>query len=197
MRKVLLALTTLLLVTAPAWAQSSRTPQSLAELARKVRAQRAKKDLSKIPFYTNDSIPKTGAPISIVGKGRRPAAEASEGVTATAEGEAAAEGEAEECGEQCWRVRFREQREKIRTAQYELDILQREYKLARTQYYQDPNQAVREQYSGNTAGGRELQDLLNRINEKQAEIQRLQQELAALEDELRRSGGQPGWAREQ
>ena len=54
---------------------------------------------------------------------------------------------------------------------------------------------MRDQYSNTTAGGRELQQLQQRINDKQAQILRLQQELSGLEDQLRREGGNPGWAR--
>jgi hypothetical protein len=197
MRKVVLALSALLLVSGLAWAQAN-TPPSLAEVARKVRAERAKKDLSQVPLFTNDSIPREGAPVAVVGR-TAPAAPAAamgeEGAAAVAGEEAAAEA-AEECDEQCWRAKFREQRQKIQTAERELDLLQREYNLARTQYYQDPNEAMREQYSGTVAGGRQLQDLLNQMDEKRAEIERLRRELSDLEDELRRAGGKPGWARD-
>jgi len=129
-----------------------------------------------------------------VGTSRAPAEGGEEGAAAGGEA-AAAGGEKQKCDEACWRGKFSEKRNAIRTAQSELDILQREFNLARTQYYQDPNQAMRDQYSNNTSGGRELQDLQQRINDKQAQIQRLQQELSGLEDQLRREGGNPGWAR--
>lgn len=171
--------------------------QSLGELARQARAKRVKRSSTKV--YTNDNIPKAGAAISIMGAGAAPAPAGAQAGTqqAAAEGTAAAaeEGE-EECDEGCWRGKFAEQRVKIREAERELDILQREFNLARTQYYQDPNQAVREQYSANTAGGRELQDIQNRIQEKQQDLQRFRQELSSLEDDLRRAGGKPAWGRE-
>lgn len=203
MRKLLLGLATLLLVTGAAWAQSDTQQQSLAEAARKARAERARKDLSQVRMYTNDDIPKAGAPVSVMGSGQAaPAPAAAAGQAAPAEGaaatgEAATAGTEEECDETCWRQKFSEKRAAIRDAEREMDILQREHNLSRVQYYQDPNQAVREQYSGNTAGGKELQDLQNRINEKKQEVERLKQELSSLEDDLRRAGGEPGWAREQ
>ncbi|HEX9764726.1 MAG TPA: hypothetical protein VGA39_05540 [Candidatus Acidoferrales bacterium] len=178
-----------------AWAQSQQ--ESLAEYARRIRAERAKKE-GKVRMYTNDNLP-AATTISSVGTVFAPAeggaaGEGAEG--AAAEGEAApAEGESKECGEACWKGKFSEQRTKIKDAENEVDVLQREYNLARTQYYQDPNAAMREQYSNNTSGGRELQDLLNRINEKKAQVDKLKQELSSLEDDLRKAGGQPGWAR--
>lgn len=197
MRKALLLLSGLLLVSGLAWAQS-RTPSGLGDLARRLRAERAQKDLSRVPFFTNDNIPRAGVAVSIVGRvAPPPSTPAGEGAAAAETEKGAAEKEpAEECGEQCWRVKFRAHRERIRTAQRELDLLQREYNLARTQYYQDPNRAMREQFSGNTAGGRELMELLQKMKAKQGEIQKFQRELSELENELRRAGGQPGWARE-
>lgn len=200
MKRVSLLLSAILLVAGLAWAQSAGAPDNVAEAARKARAAREKKGAAKPRVYTNENIPGTPG-VSVVGTTAAPAAAApTEGQAAAggaAPGEAAAGESAEECDEPCWRGKFREQRTKIRTAERELDILQREYNLSRTQYYQDPNQAVREQYSNNVAGGRELQDLLTRINDKKAEIQKLQQELRQLEDDLRRAGGKPGWAREE
>lgn len=198
MKRFLLLIVALSVGVTLGWANQSGGQASLGEVARRVRAERAKKDLSQIPMFTNDNIPK-GVGISTVGQ-VAPApgeeGEAAPAAAAAAEGQGAPGEEAEEeCDEKCWRDKFAQQREKIATATRELDILQREYNLARTQYYQDPNQAVREQYSANTAGGRELQDLLNRINEKKTEIDQLQRELSTLEDDLRRAGGKPGWAR--
>ena len=191
MKKGILILSALLLVAGPAWAQTQT--RSLGEIARKLRAARAKKDLSKIRVYTNDNLPKSTVPISVMG---RPAATPSERAAAAGQVDDSGEEEGEECDEQCWRGKFSEQRLKIRTAEGAVDLLQREYNLARTQHYQDPNAALREPYSNTAAGGRQLQDLLNQMNEKKREIAQLRQELTALEREMRRSGGKPGWARE-
>ncbi|MFQ5695135.1 MAG: hypothetical protein ACE5HB_04025 [Terriglobia bacterium] len=193
MRKAIGVLAILLLSAGAASAQF--IPKSLAEVARKVRAQRASQNLPKARLYTNDSIPKAGDAVSVVGTvgARRSAGtDAGNGDTAAAEGQQDAE-----CDEACWRQQFDAKRKEIAQAERDLDILQREYNLARTQYYQDPNQAVREQYSNTTGGGAELQRLMDQINQKQADIQRLQRELGDLENDLRRAGGKPGWARPQ
>lgn len=205
MKRILFALIALLLAAPAVWAQSDTTQPSLAEIARKVRAKRAQKDLSGVPMYTNDDVRGVKGPLSVFGEAGAPpaAAEGQEGQGQTAaagasqgqQGEAAAE--KKDCDETCWRQKFRDQRQKIAESEKELDILQREFNLSRVQYYQDPNQAVREQYSNNVAGGKELQDLQNRIDAKRQEIGDLRQGLSDLEDELRRAGGEPGWAREQ
>lgn len=171
--------------------------QSLGELARRARSKRPSKTSAKV--YTNDNLPRGGAAISITGQGQPvPAAGGQQAATAGAASAVEGEGEGEdECDEACWRGKFAEQRSKIAQAERELDILQREFNLARTQYYQDPNQAVREQYSANPAGGRELQDLQNRMQEKQQELDQAREGLSTLQDDLRRAGGQPAWGREQ
>ncbi len=195
MRKATGILTLILLAAGVAWAQN--VPPDLAEAARKARADRAKM-AGKVPMFTNDNLPRAGGlsiagPIAVAG-----AKPGGEGATAEGEGGASAEQTDKEkkCDEPCWRGKFAEKRKQIKDAEAEVDVLQREYNLARTQYYQDPNAAMREQYSNNTSGGRQLQDLLNRINNKKADIDRMKQELGALEDDLRKSGGQPGWARQ-
>ena len=199
MRKATGILSLILLGVGLTWAQS--LPPSLVETARKAREERAKMGAAKVPLFTNDNIPRAGS-ITSVGSAAAAVTRAG-GEAAATEGEAAAAGEGEagvkkdeKCDEQCWKGKFREQRNKIKDAEKELDVMQREYNLARTQYYQDPNAAMREQYSNNTAGGRELQDLLNRINNKKTDIDRLKQGLGGLEDDLRKAGGEPGWARE-
>lgn len=203
MRKLFLALSALLLTAGVAWAQTN-VPPDLVEAARKARAERAKKG-TQARVFTNDSLVQIGGDISTVGEAgaaaptSAPAAAggaASDQAMSETGAAAVGEGEKKECNDECWRGKFRAQRDKIRSAQRELDILQREYNLARTQHYQDPNQAVREQYSNSTAGGRELQKLLDAISEKQREITDLERGLSTLEDELRRAGGNPGLARE-
>jgi len=193
MKRLIGLLAVLLLASGVGWAQTVQELR-LGDLARKVRAERAGRNLSKVPFFTNETLPGGTGGVSFVGTSR--AAAPTEGGEEGAEGgTAAAGGEKQKCDEACWRGKFSEKRNAISTAQTELDILQRQFNLARTQYYQDPNQAMRDQYSNTTAGGRELQQLQQQINDKQAQIQRLQQELSGLEDQLRREGGNPGWAR--
>lgn len=195
MRKVILVLSLLFFATGVAWAQVHTG--SLGEMARRIRAERAKKDLSKVPLFTNDNIP-AGGEINIASAGGTPAAAAvpAGGEAAAEEGVAAGPEKEKECDEQCWRGKFRAKREEIRKAQADLQLTEREYNLARTQYYQDPNRAVVEQYSNNPAGGRELQQLKQKMDDLKATIEKLKRDVSDLENELRRSGGDPGWARE-
>ena len=63
--------------------------------------------------------------------------------------------------------------------------------LQQQQYYSDPNKALRQQYDRS-----DINNLRKAIEDKRAEVEKLRQALAELEDELRREGGDPGWARE-
>ena len=89
-----------------------------------------------------------------------------------------------------WRKRFADQRNKIAAAEKELDILQRELDKSQLQYYSDPQKAMQEQNSR-----QDINDKTAKIDAKKQEIANLKQQLSDMEDELRKSGGDPGWVR--
>ncbi|MBZ5701289.1 MAG: hypothetical protein LAN84_05530 [Acidobacteriia bacterium] len=92
--------------------------------------------------------------------------------------------------EKYWRARFAQAYARLRTAEKELDVLQREWNRLQKQHYDDPNKALREQYTR-----KEINERAALIEQKKKEILGLQQDLSDMEDDLRRSGGLPGWAR--
>jgi len=92
--------------------------------------------------------------------------------------------------EKAWRKRFAAQREKITKAELELDVLQREVEKGLVQYYSDPQKALMEQNNRE-----ELKTKTAKIEEKKKEVARLKQELENMEIEMKRAGGDPGWAR--
>ena len=204
MKKTIWLLGILLIVCQFGWTQTQRR-ESLGDAARRAWAARAGRDLSKVPFYNNDNLPKSGA-VSLVGRtgaSKGGGSKAAAGGSATGGTEAAVAGGAaadqsggDDCDETCWRGKFTAARKAIKDAEKELDILQREEKLARTQYYKDPNQAQREQYSNSTAGGSELQQLKNDIEAKRKDVEKLKQDLRTLGDDLRRAGKPAGWGRQ-
>lgn len=89
-----------------------------------------------------------------------------------------------------WRQRFADQRQKIATAETELAILQRELDKAQVQYYPDPQKALQQQNDR-----QDINDKTAKIDQKKKEIADLKQQLSDMEDELRKSGGDPGWVR--
>jgi hypothetical protein len=149
----------------------------VADAARRSREQKKATPKPK-KVYTDDDI--------------KPAAPASEGGAASgaaANGEGAG-GSGKDDPETTWRKRFAEQRNKIAAAEKELDILQRESEKAQVQYYNDPQKALMEQ---NTR--KDINEKNAKIEQKKQDIANLKQQLSDMEDDLRKSGGDPGWAR--
>jgi len=184
----------LCLAAAPAFAQSQssgsgqQSGDPVADAARKAReAKQAAAKPKKV--YTDDDIPK--APRS--SDQPAPVAPAPDGqAAAPGTGEApAGAAPADKNDATAWKAKFQAQRDKISRAEKELDILQREVEKAQTQYYPDPQKALSEQNSR-----KEINDKDAKIAAKKKEIDALKQGLDDLEDQLRKVGGDPGWARE-
>lgn len=92
--------------------------------------------------------------------------------------------------EKAWRKRFAEQHQKISDAELELSVLQRELEKSDVQYYSDPQKAMNEQFTR-----KEINEKTSKIDAKKKEIADLKQQLSDMEDQLRASGGNAGWAR--
>jgi len=186
-----------LCASAPLFAQSQsqQTGDPVADAARKAREQ--KKDQPKPKkVFDDDNIPK--APRSEGAAATAPtnptdAQAAAQAQAAAGQGDAAAgaAGAPGKSAEETWRGKFKAQRDKIARAEKELDLLQRELNKAQTEYYPDPQKALMEQ---NTR--KDVNEKTAKIAAKQKEIDGLKQGLTDLEDELRKSGGGSGWARE-
>jgi chromosome segregation ATPase len=89
-----------------------------------------------------------------------------------------------------WRRDFAEIDYKIRTAQTELDLLQRELNVGSVQYYPNPSTAMKESITR-----KEINEHRKAIEEKKKEITELKKQRDDLEDALRHAGGPAGWAR--
>jgi len=179
-----------LFLTLPARAQQQDSqPQtgtdSLAEAARK--AKEEKKDNPKPKkVYTDDDISTKKSDVSVVGNPPAPA-----DATATPDAATAAPTKGTLTPEQKWRKAFAAQHAKIAQAEKELDVLQREESKAGLQYYSDPTKAMKEQLTRN-----ELNEKATKIAAKKQQIADLKQQMEDMEDQLRKEGGDPGWARE-
>jgi hypothetical protein len=71
-----------------------------------------------------------------------------------------------------------------------LDVLQRELDKNQVQYYNDPQKALMQEYNRSDIGEKTA-----KIDAKKKEIEALKQRLSDMEDDLRKAGGDPGWAR--
>jgi chromosome segregation ATPase len=177
MRKLLTILGILILTPALAFAQQD----SVAEAARKARAKKGQQKAQPGKVYTNDNLPASGS-VNVVGS----APQAAGGQAEQKEGEQPGE----ERGEEYWRAKFSEANKKLSDAEKELDVLQRELEVKRIQYYDDPLKTLHEELER-----KEVNEHRKKIEDKQAEVARLRQAISDLENELRRAGGSPGWAR--
>ncbi len=170
---------------------SQQSQESVAEAARKARAQ--KKAAANAPKVITDddlrpSAPAAGTESAAQGDKKAGEQAGKEGQAAASEGGKAAAPEKKD--EQYWRTKFQAAREDLARAEKELNILQREVQKASSQYYPDPNKALQEQYNR-----KEINEKNEKIDAKKKEITALRQAIEDLETELRRSGGDPGWAR--
>lgn len=167
-----------------------QTGDSVADAARKAREQQKATPKPK-KVYTDDDIAPKPAPVEATATpaNKDNAAQASTDTVQGADADDSTKGVDD--AEKNWKKRFADQRGKIATAEKELDILQREENKAQVQYYSDPTQAMNEQFSR-----KDINEKDAKIEAKKKEIDDLKQQLSDMEDELRRSGGDPGWARE-
>jgi hypothetical protein len=169
--------------------QASPAPQAgdpVADAARKAREQQKAAPKPKKVYTEDDVKPATPSPDA------GPAPGSGGAQTAPGGGpDAAAKGSTSgDDSEKAWRKRFQDLRDKIAAAEKELDILQREDDKAQVQYYNDPTKAMNEQYTR-----KDINDKNAKIAQKQQQIADLHKQHDDLEDELRKSGGDPGWAR--
>jgi hypothetical protein len=149
---------------------------SIADAARKAREQK-KSEPKSAKVFTNDNIPAEGG-INVVGDATAPAPA---GVTPT-QGAII---------EKTWRVRFAAARTQLQRDQADLDLMQRELGKLDVQYY--PNDPTKQLMQSVTMS--DINDKRAKIADKQQKIRQDETDISVLEDELRKSGGDPGWAR--
>jgi len=170
------------------------TPEATIELleARRIKTQRQIDDLEEEARHHGVSSGEIRAALRELESAPPPAAPSEAAETPEALEKAAAEQQKarQQDREKYWRTRFAQAYAKLRTAEKELDVLQREWARLQKQHYDDPNKALREQYTR-----KEINEHASLIEQKKKEILGLKQDISDLEDDLRRSGGLPGWAR--
>jgi chromosome segregation ATPase len=167
----------------PAQTPPPAQQQSLGDAARKNREQQ-KNAPQASKTYTNEDISaihSTG--ISTVGQSTTPAAPAAPNAPGTPATPDRKKMEAD------WRKKFGDARQRLTLAQKDLDIMQRELAVLQVQFYPDPNQAMQQQHDRS-----DINEKLQKIEDKKAEVAKLEQAITDLQDELRRAGGDPSWA---
>lgn len=178
---------------------SQQTGDPVADAARKAREQKEKRNAQKPKkVYTDDDVrpAESEKPSVQNATASTPATAGADGATAAGAGKAEettkkenAEEKEDPNGEKAWRKRFADQHQKIANVEKEIDILQRELQKAQLQYYTDPQKAMNEQNSRS-----EVNDKTAKIEAKKKELDQLKRRLDDLETDLRKAGGDPGWA---
>lgn len=170
--------------SAQASQKADAPPQDpLVEAARKAR-QEKKSAPKAAKVFTNDNLPAAGG-VSTVGSGETASAQEASGTsTAPAAND-----------EKTWRDKFAALHQKLQQDQAQLDVLQREAGVGMVQYYGgDPQKAAQDQASQQPLGAA-YNKKVSKIDDMKKAVEADQQAISEAEDELRKSGGDPGWAR--
>ncbi len=166
-------------------ASQAAAPQkeSIADAARK--ARESKKEQPKAAHvFDNDNLP--GGTISTVGK----AAEPKEGEAGATDETAAGGKKSSAESEKAWRDKFAQLRAKLARDQADLEVMQRELGVLNLQNYSDPMKGMQQDL---TRG--DINKKTADIDAKQKQIQADQKAIDDAEEDLRKSGGDSGWAR--
>ena len=149
--------------------------QTLAEAARKER-ERQKRLHSTV----------------IVANGVTTTTTASSGSTAAAVKGSAPPGPTDSKGrdEKYWRTQFQKARDEVKKAEEKAQLLDLKLKDQNTQLLRQSDRYNREYQLGP-----EIADTQKQLDDARKELDQAKKRLTDLEDELRRSGGPPGWAR--
>jgi len=170
------------LLPAAAFAQSQDS-QSVAEAARRARAQKknSEKPAKVITDETlnvkkGDVQSATAEQPRMPGSPETPAQPATAAATATAtNAPAASSSPAPDAKDQKDSKEVADLKVKIKQAQGDLDLLQREQSLENDRYYSQTD------YAHDTAGKAKLDDLKQQVTDKQQELERLKARLAELQ----------------
>jgi hypothetical protein len=162
---------------------SGSQSESLGDAARRAWAQ--KKHFGKpTKVFTNDDMGRLKDAPSVIGNHSALASE-------RAQDKKPSNGDDRKKDEVYWRAKFAAARKTLADDMRELDIFQRELNLKEQQFYQDPNAALKQQYSRDDVNKTQIE-----IDSKKQDVEKDKQSPSDLEDELRKAGGDPGWASE-
>ena len=163
----------------------SQDNQSVAEASRKARAQKKNAETpakvitdETLNVKKDDVQSATAEQLRVPGS---PDAQPAPGAANAQAGNAAANPPAQDSknvsGDDKTRAALKERvalKEKIKDAESDLDLLQREFKLDQDSFYASPD------YARNTSGKEKLDAMKQQISDKQQEIEQLKAKLAAL-----------------
>lgn len=165
---------------APAFLAAQQDQESVADAARKARAEKKNAPPPKM-VLDNDSLDTLKGTINVVGSA--PSADQSKSADNAQKPKAGSKDEA------YWRGKFADANKKLADDSKELDIAQRERNLNEQQFYTNPMAGLKQEYSR-----QDLNDQKAKIDDLTAKVAQDKADISNLEDELRQAGGDPGWA---
>ena len=178
-RVIVLALGSLLL-TGPAYVAAQDNQESVADAARKAQAGKKSAPKAKLTI-DNDNLDTLTGTVNVVGAEPAPPDDQTKnGAPKTGE---------KPKGEDYWREQFADARKKLDSDAHELDITQREMNLKQEQFYTDPMASLKQDYSRQN-----INDTRTKIDQLAGQVDQDKAAISDLEDQLRRAGGDPGWA---
>jgi hypothetical protein len=169
----------------PAYLAAQQDQDSVADAARKARAERKNVPPAKI-VLDNDNLDTLKGVVNVVGQSSAPAGDENKKADDKTP-QTGSKGPAKD--EAYWRQKFAAANKKLADDSHELDVTQRERNLKQQQYYTDPMAALKQDYSR-----QDLNDAKAKIDELTAKVEQDKADISNLEDELRQAGGDPGWA---
>ena len=155
-------------------------PDPIVAAARRAREEK-KYQAKPAKVFTNDNLPTTGG-VSAIGE-----TPASAGTDKASGSESSTSLDAQE---KMWREKFATLRHKLEQDQQELDVMQRELGVLDVQYYNNPVKAMQQELTRS-----DINKKTSDIDAKKAQIEADKQAISDAEDDLRKEGGDPGWAR--
>ncbi len=165
------------LLPAAAFAQSQDT-QSVAEAARRARAQKKSSEKpSKVITDETLDVKKGDVQSAVAEQLRMPGSPETPAQPAAGAANASPQGSKNASEDDKARAALKERvvlKEKIKDAQSDLDLLQREYQLDQDSLYSSPD------YAKNTSGKEKLDAMKQQISDKQQELEQLKAKLVAL-----------------
>ncbi len=193
-----LALAAFALTAVPCLAQQQQdssqqsSGDAVADAARKAREQKKKDTPKSKKVYTDDDLNHStsgSAPASGDASATATTQDVDKGADAQSKDAAGKTPDSPESPETKWRKQFKEAYASLDRAEKELSILEREDSKAQLQYYPDPQKALAEGYTR-----KDINEKDAKIAAKRKEIEQIKQRIGDMEDALRKSGGDPGWA---
>ncbi|MGA3325127.1 MAG: hypothetical protein ABSF45_11690 [Terriglobia bacterium] len=169
-------------VSAYAQEKSGTSTTSLGDLARQVKAQKAK-EAKPAKVFTNDNLPagKGGVSESSASTPDKSSADSTPGGT---EKPSAAH------GEKYYREQLSALQGQLDKDKRELEVMQQKLGQNQTQYYSNPQQSLMQQYSRG-----DIDKFTADIEAKKQQIAKDEKAIDDLHDQLRQEGGDPGWLR--